>query len=468
MKLKLKISVLLFVVLFLCLPMQAEEHVSRTARQSPAWITEGIMYQINPRAFTKEGTLPAATKKLNSVANCGMTIVYLCPVFVADDDPRPEFWSARQKKAKTNNPRNPYRMKDYYNVDPEYGTNDDLKNFVRTAHQLHMRVMLDMVYLHCGPTAVFLDEHPNFVKRDEKGNIKYAAWNFPALNFENNELREYLLKNMEDWVQIYDVDGFRMDVADGIPLDFWEEARRRLTKIRPDIGLLAEGTNRPDDQLFAFDLNYGFTLGSYLNNVIQKGEPATMIRKEFEHRSRVWPQGARFINFFDNHDISNDGYENRREKTWTFDGIQAGFVLTFTSYGVPFVYNGQEVADTARHSIFGRMPIDWANAETESGKARYAFIKQLSALRQSQKVLSAGSILWIDNGEPKKIVSFERILGQEKIQVVINMSNKPIKSWGAFETVSKTTLLARGKLESKREKGKMYFDLPAFGYLILK
>ncbi len=149
------------------------------AHPSPAWLTGGVMYQIQPRAFTPEGTLPAATKRLAKVAEMGADVIYICPVFVSDDDPDLGGWSPRQKKSGMNNPKNPYRMKDYYHVDPEYGTDDDLKAFIAEAHRLGMRVMLDMVYLHCGPNAVFLKDHPNFVQRDEKGEIVCASWNFP-------------------------------------------------------------------------------------------------------------------------------------------------------------------------------------------------------------------------------------------------------------------------------------------------
>jgi 1,4-alpha-glucan branching enzyme len=158
---------------------------SLTARPSPEWVTSGVMYQIQPRAFTPEGTLKAATARLPKVAEMGVDIIYMCPVFVSDDDPDLNGWSPRQKKSGMNNPRNPYRMKDYYHVDPEYGRDDDLKELIATAHNLGMRVLLDMVYLHCGPNAVFLKEHPNFVQRDDKGNIVCASWNFPKINMAN-------------------------------------------------------------------------------------------------------------------------------------------------------------------------------------------------------------------------------------------------------------------------------------------
>ncbi len=385
------------------------------ARRSPEWITRGVMYQIQPRAFTPEGTLKAATARLPKVAELGADIVYLCPVFVSDDDPNPKFWSPRQKASKTGNPRNPYRMKDYYHVDPEYGTDDDLRAFIAEAHRLGMRVLLDMVYLHCGPKAVFLEEHPDFVQRDEQGNIVYAAWNFPKLNHANSELREYLWQNMEYWVRQFDADGFRCDVSDGIPLDFWETARVRLEKIRPDVGMLAEGT-RAADQLKAFDLDYGWRF---------PWDDAAAFRKRWEKMRDERPRGgAKFIRFIDNHDVANDAWDNRVENAWGARRVNAALVAIFTLDGVPFLYNGQEVADTARHSIFGRFPIDWANGDEPAGKARFAFCKRLCALRHAERALTDGEVAWLDNDAPAAVLSYLRQTPDERIFCVVNLSNQ--------------------------------------------
>ncbi len=394
------------------------------ARKAPDWITEGVMYQIQPRAFTPEGTLKAATARLPKVAEMGATVVYLCPVFVSDDDMNRDNWSPRQKASKMNNPRNPYRMKDFYRVDPEYGTDDDLKVFVAEAHRLGMRVMLDMVYLHCGPKPVFLEEHPDFVKRDAEGNIKNAGWSFPALNLANPELREYLWLNMEMWVRDFDVDGFRCDVSDGIPLDFWETARDRLEALRPDVGMLAEGRRR-EDQLKAFDLNYSFRWRAAVARVYDKDEPASLIRTTWESKAAERPQGARFIRYIDNHDISNDDWHNRREKAWGAKGVEAALVMLFTLDGVPFLYNGQEVADTARHSIFGRSPIDWANGQTPAGNARFAFCRKLCAMRRGERALTHGAVAWLDNDAPDAVLSYLRTLGEEQVIAIGNPKNRP-------------------------------------------
>ena len=171
------------------------------SRKSPEWLRKGIIYQLFLRAFTPEGTIKAATKKLPKLKELGINIVYLSPVCLQDDDMHQGFWSERQVKSGENNPRNPYRVKDFYRVDPEYGTDADLKDFVEKCHSLEIRVFLDVVYFHCGPTAVFIEDHPDFVKHNPDGSVHIGQWNFPLLDFDNEKLREYLYDNMLYWVE---------------------------------------------------------------------------------------------------------------------------------------------------------------------------------------------------------------------------------------------------------------------------
>jgi len=398
----------------------------RQARTTTDDVTQGVIYQINARAFTEEGTLTAAAQRLPKIAELGVTIVYLCPIFVADDDMRQEFWSPRQKASGMNNPRNPYRMKDFYHVDPEYGTDDDLKAFVADAHALGLKVMLDMVYLHCGPTAVFIESHPDFVKRNAQGVIENAGWSFPGLNFDSLELREYLWKNMEYWVVDFDVDGFRLDVADGIPLDFWKEARRRLDAIRPGLILLAEGT-RNLDQLETMDLNYGFAFFGALDSVLTKNAPASELRKNWENVVANNPKGARFTRYTDNHDIANDDYLNRRETRWGYDCAQTALALCFMMDGTPMLYNGQELADNARHSIFGRAPIKRDKENDADGKARFQFVRELIRLRREHNAVTDGSLKWLDVEPEKNVVAFLRDSGDERIVCVFNLKNETVE-----------------------------------------
>lgn len=424
----------MFFCLFWTMANVAAEDVplnQRSARKSPDWIQKAVLYQINTRAFTPEGTLQAAQKKLPLLKEAGVTVIYFCPLFTMDDDMDQNYWSPRQVQSKLGNPKNPYRMNDYDKIDPEYGTEEDAKELIRTAHELGLRVMFDLVYLHCGPKATLVKTHPEYFRRNPDGSIHLTQWKFPEFDFTKPEVREYFWQNMEMWVRDYDVDGFRMDVADAIPLDFWEEARRRIDKIRPDVCFFAEGTRR-QDQLLAFDWNYGFPFFGTLKSVYDGGKPASVIRKNVEWMAQERPVGARIVHYLDNHDLSNDDYHNRIDKRWGIDGVDAALVLIYTLDGAPMLYCGQEVADISRHSLYGSQKygncvIDWSRLETKEGKARLALCRKLSEIRRSEDCFTLGSVEWVENDCPESVLSFYRILQGKKCLVVINMKRANVK-----------------------------------------
>ena len=155
------------------------------------------VYQMALRTFTPEGTFRAAEARLEHVASLFVDVIYLCPFFRADADEDRTTWSPRQIASQTENPKKPYKIADYFHVDEEYGTDEDLISFVHRAHALGMKVIFDLVYLHCGKNAVFIKDNPNFVLQNEDGSpLVGESWPFARLNFENPSLREYLYHNM--------------------------------------------------------------------------------------------------------------------------------------------------------------------------------------------------------------------------------------------------------------------------------
>lgn len=431
----------------------------RQARVSPAWITQGVIYQVWLRGFTPEGTLRAATARLPKVAEMGATVLYVSPVCLQDDDPRKEHWSPRQRK--TDNPRNPYRIKDYFAIDPEYGTAEDLRAFVKEAHRLGLRVLLDMVFLHCGPTATIIAEHPEFLKRDKDGQLKLAQWGFPATDFACPGLRDYFWGNLAFWVREFDVDGFRCDVADGIPLEFWETARERLEQIRPDVGVLAEGM-RKEDQLKAFDLDYGWGYDG-------KWRDAAAVRAQWERMAGERPRGgAKFARFIENHDIVQDTGTNRFDKAWGTAHVDAVLVALFTLDGVPFLYNGQEIADTSRQSLYAKWPVDWSGAETPAGQARFALCRALCEARRAEAALHRGGLVWLDNDQPKAVLSFERQAEGGRVWSVINLSAQPVTVRIGGCAAPRQRLVARGVTACEPQGEALLLTLQADGYCVAK
>lgn len=397
------------------------------ARPVPGFLKGAVMYQLFPRMFTSEGTFKAAEWKLPELKDLGIDIIYLTPHQLADDDPDSMHWSARQKKCGHGNAKNPYRQKDYYAVDPEYGTADDLKSFVRTAHGLGMKVMFDLVYFHCGPKAVFLEGHPDFIVRNPDGTPKLGDWAFPELNIRNPGLREYLYANMTGFIRDYGVDGFRCDVADMVPVAFWEEAYRRCKALKPDVILMCEGL-KGDDQIEAFDLSYGFYTQWALVDILAGKKPASELQKGWTLARKDFPKGFHWMRCFENHDFANvNPGEKRKEELYGHDLNAAMLATIFLLDGVPMLYNGQEIADAAPHSIFsnrdhGGWHVDWSKSGEPYARERLALVKRLTALRHAHPALFDAPLVWLDTGAPEKAYAFRRMLPEGDVVLAVNVT----------------------------------------------
>ena len=391
-----------------------------------------IIYQLFLRPFTPEGTLKAAKEKLEHIASLGIDTIYLTSCCKADGDNNEAHFSPRQKASKTGNPKNPYRISDYYALDEEYGTIDDLRDFVNVAHAFGLEVLFDVVFLHCGPDAVFLEDHPDFVKRDGEGNIVCNAWCFPEINFDSPSLRRYLIDNLKYWIEECDFDGFRCDVADQTPLDFWEEAIPELKAIKPSIYMLNEGVK--PEYLSVFDSNYSFLWTHALQAAIRSQKPASFLRETDEECRKAYENHPYVtLRALETHDYANDHYENRPDKNLPQKAVECAHLINLTLDGIPFFYNGNEIADGNRHSIwgnrdFGGFCIDWSKAHTAEGKARLDFIRQAVKLRKSNPWLENADTLWLDNSSPETLVTFLRRNGKKIWLVAANLRGSKLEA----------------------------------------
>lgn len=138
------------------------------------------------------------------------------------------------------------------------------------------------------------------------------------------------------------------------------------------------------------------------------------------------PRGTRLVRYIDNHDIATDCGERRVETRRTTRGVNAALAMILTLDGVPFLYNGHEIADTARHSIYARLAIDWDNEDTPTGQARFAFCQRLCAMRHTERALTHGAVIWLDNSQPDSVLSFVRRSGRQELLSLVNFSNRPL------------------------------------------
>lgn len=450
-----------------------EDCSAYTARKMSEQNKSAVIYQIYMRAFTPEGTIKAAEKMLPHLKELGVDVVYTCPLALADDDADRKYWSRRQKTL--DNPRNPYRIKDYFKTDPEYGADADLKSFVQTAHKLGMRVMFDLVYYHCGPTANLLGMDKDFVRRDSEGNVILGRWNFPELNFENPKLREYLWGNMEYFIKEFDIDGYRTDVEHYVPIDFWEEGARRVRKLKPDFLMLAE-SSRPRCQVEVYDINYA-TFFKAASRVYAENAPASAIVESEKKLKALLPKNARVLRYTENHDEAMNYGTARPDMAWPEGAHDSLIFMCFTLDGTPLIYNGVEIADNARHHMFsnrdfGKMRINWAMAMTPKGKARFAFYQELIRLRKTLPALHDDTwAVWLENTAPASAVSYARVFENQKLVGVVNTRNEPLEfsvdvsGIGAQKIF--TSRMERGARYSL-EGGKLKMKLAPFGFALLE
>ena len=421
----------------------------------------GTIYQINLRMFTTQGTLAAAEELLPHIAELGVEFVYLCPVAEADPDTRREFWSERQKTYGAENPRNPYRIRDYFKIDPEYGTDASLRSFVGKAHGLGLRVLLDLVYFHCGPTASLIDLVPEVFQKDENGVPVPGGWHFPRIDFRSAKLREYLWSNMEYFVREFNVDGYRVDVGDMTPLDFWEEGRRRIQAIDPDVFMLSEAEGKAEYFNSAFDCAYGFRGIHGLANLIRHCE-----NKELGIDAKAYAEiiagslrevgPGHVLRGFSNHDISTD----HRFLDWADERAkETAFVLCFTLDGYPFLYNGQEIADRNKHNMFypagHGWGVDWSRAFTKDGIRRMDLIRRFTALRKQYPELYDGSYRLISADE-----STIRFIRADHLMITVSFSGSPVEL--AVNEKVKEEIFQSGGVETAEGT----LRLPPFGWII--
>lgn len=391
----------------------------------PEWFMKTSVYQINPRTFSAEGTVKAVTKELPVLAELGFGVMYLCPIFKEDASTDKANWSIRQLASETENPKNPYRMDDYFTIDEEYGTMEDLREFVSVAHGLGLRVILDLVYLHIGPNAEILVSHPEFAMRNEDGSVKLTYWRFSFLNYESEGLREYLWCNMTYYVGVIGVDGFRCDVGDDVPLDFWKEGKRRIRAIKPDAIMINEGARA--DSYEAFDANYGFSWHENVFSVLQGKLPVADFIADYEDKSAKYGGGL-VLRDMDNHDTVTD-WPYRVEEHFGSDCMEMVLAMNYSVDGVPMVYCGNELADKTRLSMFanrfhpGKFSATDRSVTGEATEKRKRVVTLLNGLKKSNPVLQRGKTEWL---APKgSMVALNRTLEGKTVTFVGNFSDVP-------------------------------------------
>ena len=207
-----------------------------STRKSPDWLRSAVVYEIFPRNFSKAGDFNAITARLDELKDLGVNVLWLMPIHPTGE------------KMKKGSIGSPFAVRDFYAINPDYGTTNDFKSLIAEAHQ----AQLESGHGHRGRPYLLGQRadgnHPDFYLKDTNGVIipPEPGWTDVAgLDYSNPEVRHYMIDMMKYWLQEFGVDGFRCDVAPNVPVDFWEAARTELEKINPQVIILADAGAKP-------------------------------------------------------------------------------------------------------------------------------------------------------------------------------------------------------------------------------
>ena len=390
-----------------------------------------VVYELNIRQATEEGTFAAAEKYLPELKNMGVDIVWLMPISPIGVDARKGTLGSY------------YSIIDYKAINPEFGTMEDFDKFLATAHDLGLKVIIDWVANHTSRDAQWWKEgKKEWYIMDENNEfpiVMYDWTDIAQLNYENQDMRAAMLDALKFWIE-KGVDGYRCDVAMNVPGDFWAEAWKQVREINPDVYLLAEGEEQwlhesGFEATYAWELHHIFNAmakgGSETKNVAGDGTIKTDAKyvkdlKEYlERDDEKYPAPAMRLMFTSNHDENSwagTEFERMGDAHKTFAALT--FVLPKSQ---PLIYTGQEIGLNRRLAFFEKDSVKEL-VDLEYGKEYREFYKSLCSFRHNNSALAAGEnvapMVFVE-GAPESVLAFTRANEENAVFCIFNFSAEP-------------------------------------------
>jgi len=402
---------LLLAATWSCGADQAEPCPEKAARPSTAWVRDAVIYEVFTRSFSDAGTFREVELALPRLKDLGVTVVWLMPIHRI---------GALNRKGHFGSP---YAVQDYYSIDPQNGSAEEFRSLVKRAHELGLKVIIDMVANHTAWDSVMMDRHPDFYT-SQNGQVvpPVPDWTDVAdLNYDNPQLRAYMIEMLKYWIREFDIDGYRCDVANMIPLDFWAQARAEMEKLKPELFMLAEG-DWPQSHLQAFDATYSWRFYEALIDVLVRGRDAGQLRKTLEAEAGLFPKGSLLMRFNDNHD------KIRAVNLFGDDAALAAAGIAATVPGLPMLYNGQEIGDPVPSNdpaLFEKYDILWNNHPPRM-KRFTSFYTDLLKLHHQNPALRSGELAVLESDRPEAVFAFRRTAGTQSLTIVANTTNRPV------------------------------------------
>lgn len=378
---------------------------------------QNVIYQLDLYNFTSQGTLAAAQQRLDYLKDLGIDIIWLMPIH------------PRGILGRIGSLGSPYAPRDYHAVNSDFGTMADLKAFVNAAHQRGMQVWLDWVANHTAKDNVWITEHREYYNSTLTSPNGYG--DVYQLDYSKEATQLAMIEAMEYWIDQADIDGYRCDYisSNTIPTEFWTRAIKALKEYKPGktITMLGEGdmaNSVPRLLVCGWDYDYAWGFQSQLVN--NKNNPAGVL-----NQCRNLVSDLRFIDisrmvYLTNHDQNY----NSSMQTQYGNNVYAFTVLTFTLYGMPLLYNGQETGYLLNRKLdyFNRTPINWNSVDSKMQNT----VKALTALKHSCDALidngnRASEVQFMNTGN-SNVVAYQRSHNAQKCLVVLNLSSSTVNT----------------------------------------
>lgn len=371
-------------------------------RTTAQWLDTCVLYEVNIRQYTQEGTFKAFESHLERLRSMGINTLWLMPVHPI---------SEAQRKGTLGSY---YSVADYTAINPEFGTMEDFLHLVDTAHDMGFKVVLDWVANHTGRDHKWTREHKEWYVCDESGEITYPYdWSDTAeLDFDNYEMRAEMIKAMQFWVEECGVDGFRCDHTMGVPSEFWNAAVYKLKSVNREILMLSENPATEAFTTYAFDSCYNDNL--YSQSLMMQAGIDTDVLSKMVVPDRFYLEGSFPMNFTDNHD--KNSYNGTIYDRFG-DSYEAMLALTYVAPGMPLVYTANEQGYDHEIEFFEKDTVKW-----EKEPVYAEFIRELSALKVQNKALASTNrnIEFVNTSSPK-FLAFSRQMGESRVYYVANL-----------------------------------------------
>ena len=379
--------------------------------KNPEWSYSAVLYEMNIRQLTAEGTLRAATERLPFLRSVGVDAIWLMPIYPIGVEGRKGTLGSY------------YSIRDYKGVNPEFGTADDLHHFITTAHALGLKVLLDWVANHTARDARWSTERPSeWYERDEAGVAKVPwDWSDTAkLNYANRDVWRGQIEAMRYWIEEFGVDGFRCDMAMLVPIEFWQEASAELHRIKPDVFMLAEAE---EDNLFdsAFNASYQWNIHHIMCDIAKGARRVWDLRNAIHSERAKYPREAMRMSFTSNHDENSWSGSHQARFGAALDVMTAmTFLMPST---MPLIYTGQEVGYDHSFEFFER---DAIPAECYVENRSTELYRRLSVLKHRELALAAGErggeVIEIENNAKDCMMTFVREVRGSRVVAIVNLS----------------------------------------------